>query len=115
MKVKSILSAGGNAYKESRFSHDASKHSCFIEAFYEGVIFYANHLYDKGSLFAILQSLRFTTDSQEWSPVMDYEQTILRVLREYKMNYTDITNLKEIIKQKDEQIKELEHALSTLH
>ena len=115
MRIESILAVAGNAFKESKFRTDLEKRSCFIEASIMGVRFYASHLYLKGSLFHILKSIRTTTDSEEWSPIENYEKTILAVLKDYQEHYTDISKMKAIIKEKDERIKELEDALSTLH
>ena len=115
MRTETIIAVAGNVFKESKFGKELNNRSCFIEAFLAGVRFFANHLYMKGSLFDIFRSLRQTNDCGEWSPIENYENTILRVLDDYRRNYTDIAKMQTMIKEKDEKIKELEHALSTLH
>lgn len=115
MRTESIIAVAGNAFKESKFGKDLNNRSCFIEAFLSGVRFFANHLYRKGSLFEIFKSIRQTNECDEWSPIENYEMTILRVLDDYRKHYTDIQKMKMMLKEKDEKIKELEDALSTIH
>ena len=102
-----ILSQACNSFVESRYNHyghgDPKKRDvyrrCFINGFSEGVKFYANHLYNKGSIFDIVRSIRHTADYDDWSPLLDFEKTILKVLDKYKKGFENSFDIRQELKQ----------------
>ena len=139
MTDESIKHVAGNLFKESKFAKYQDKYtgklwykSCYFSAFADGVRFYANKLYNKGSIFDIVSSIRETTNTDDWSPLENFERTILTVLSDYKKNYTlnselkkkvnaetkeanrFIAKVKQELELKDRKIKELEDILMYL-
>lgn len=136
MTDESLKYVAGNYFKESRFSKYEDKYtgklwykSCYFSAFIEGVRFYANKLYNEGSIFDIVNSIRHTANIDEWKPLEGFERTILTVLDEYDKNFVYIEELKKKVTDKineanlaianaklelaikDKKIKELEEIL----
>lgn len=139
MTDENIKYVAGNSFKESKFAKYQDKYtgklwykSCYFSAFADGVKYYANKLYNKGSIFAIVSSIRETTNTDDWSPLENFEKTILTVLSEYEKNYTSnselkkkvnakieeanhfIAKVKQELELKDRKIKELEDILMSL-
>lgn len=92
MEVLTIRNHGGNAFKESHYNNpysDPEKRDvfrrCFIKGYVEGVKMYANHLYNKGSIFDIVDSIRRTAEYETWAPLMSFEKIVLIALKQFAM------------------------------
>lgn len=80
----------GEAFLNSRYNHghsDPEKREvykrCFFKGFIAGVKFYAGHLFNKGSIFDIVRSIRETSEWERWEPLVDFEKTVLKALDFY--------------------------------
>ena len=95
MEELTMRSHAGIAFNESRYNHyghgDEEKREvyrrCFFKGFIAGVKMYANHLYDKGSIFDIVDSIRRTAEYEEWSPLLDFEKTVLKILDKNRKDF----------------------------
>ena len=75
----------------------------FIIGFIAGIKKYAANLFDKGSIFDIVRSIRETAEWEEWAPILDFEKTVLKMFEERKQ----WTEEKEALKKKvDDWFKE---------
>ena len=91
MEVLTIRNHGGNAFKKSHYNtpySDPEKRDvfrrCFIKGYVEGVKMYANHLYNKGSIFDIVDSIRRTAEYETWAPLFSFEKTVLMALKKFE-------------------------------
>ena len=107
MKENAIRNYGGVAFIKSKHNHSEYRNDvirdmcrrCFVDGFVDGVKFYANHLYDKGSIFDIVDSIRRTSECDEWSPLVDFEKTILKVLDKKIRNYDENYEIREELRK----------------
>lgn len=111
MKEDTMRSYAGEEFKQTWYGQnlkpDTWKYEAyrkvFTHGFISGIKKYAMHLFDTGSIFDIAKSIRETAEWEEWSPVLDFEKTVLRMLEERKQ----WTEEKDALKKKvDDWFKE---------
>ena len=115
MEELTIRNHGGNAFKESRYNNpysDPEKRDvfrrCFIKGYVEGVKMYANHLYDKGSMFDIVDSIRRTAEYETWAPLMSFEKIVLMALKKFEK----VSELEKKVTVLDEELKRQKDGLT---
>lgn len=111
MKEPTMRMLAGEEFKQSLYGHNIEPETwkyeayrkVFIIGFIAGIKKYATHLFDKGSVFDIVSSIRETADFEEWAPILDFEKTVLNMFEERKQ----WTEEKEALKKKvDDWFKE---------
>lgn len=108
MEVLTIRKHGGVAFKESHYNDpysDPEKRDlfrrCFIKGYVEGVKMYANHLYNKGSIFDIVDSIRRTAEYETWAPLFSFEKIVLMALKKFEK----VSELEKKVTVLDEELK----------
>lgn len=88
MEELTMRSHAGTAFKESRYNNPYSDPErrevykrCFTKGFIAGVKMYANHLYNKGSVFDAVDSIRRTAEYEKWAPLASFENVVLIALK----------------------------------
>lgn len=111
MKEPTMRQLAGEEFKQSWYGQNLEPEAweyeayrkLFILGFIAGIKKYAMHLFDKGSIFDIVSSIRETADWEEWAPILDFEKTALKMFEERKQ----WTEEKEALKKKvDDWFKE---------
>lgn len=92
MTDERIKQRAGLAFLNSPFSHYEHSRSiekrdmakqCYFGGYIQGVKDYAGHLFNKGSIFDIVRSIRETAEWENWTPLVGWEQTVLVALKFY--------------------------------
>jgi septin family protein len=92
MTEERIKQLAGLAFLNSPFGHvehsrniekrDTAK-QCYFGGYIQGVKDYAEHLFNNGSIFDIVKSIRETAEWENWTPLVGWELTVLEALKFY--------------------------------
>ena len=113
MTDERIKQRAGLAFLNSPFSHYEHSRSiekrdmakqCYFGGYIQGVKDYAEHLFNKGSIFDIVRSIRETAEWENWCPLVGWEQTVLVALKFYGKRG-------ELKQKTDEWKKKMEHRM----
>jgi len=93
MTDERIKQRAGLAFLNSPFGHYEHSRSiekrdmakqCYFGGYIQGVKDYAEHLFNKGSIFDIVRSIRETAEwDDNWAPLVGWEKTVLVALKFY--------------------------------
>ena len=125
-----FLNSSYGHYKHSRNieKYDVAK-QCYFGGYTQGVKDYAEHLFNKGSIFDIVRSIRETAEWENWAPLVSWEQTVLVALKFYgkrgelkqktdewkkKMEQRMNDNIRIVRHEYEERIKEYKEKIKSL-
>jgi hypothetical protein len=111
MDEQNIISQAGTSFKKSRTAtlvEKGANNEClkpaYFEGFKDGVVFYANRLYNK-ELLDMIQSISETADADNWIAVAPKDITIIKVLKDYKRMMLEKEKLRKSVKEYEEKAK----------